>query len=203
MGSIITQITCGRQHTLALVPSRGRVYSFGLGGSGQLGGRKPVNSSTPQVVLGPWISPSGTSVLPDSNADFTVKRIFAGGDHCFALCANKSSKDSPFDARFYPPSTQILTLESSLITTCSKFTVKGTVDLDILGNLETIFKSLSCLNGSFLLSNDQHYYCTSKHHGVDVPLAETIFGMIAKFENESLKNLVHIKFCQIFKINCN
>ncbi|KAK9685781.1 HECT-domain (ubiquitin-transferase) [Popillia japonica] len=151
MGSIITQITCGRQHTLALVPSRGRVYSFGLGGSGQLGGRKPVNSSTPQVVLGPWISPSGTSVLPDSNADFTVKRIFAGGDHCFALCANKSN---------------------------------------ILGNLETIFKSLSCLNGSFLLSNDQHYYCTSKHHGVDVPLAETIFGMIAKFENESLKNLI-------------
>ncbi|KAI4456139.1 ubiquitin-protein ligase e3a-related [Holotrichia oblita] len=190
MGSIITQITCGRQHTLALVPSRGRVYSFGLGGSGQLGGRKPGNSSTPQVVLGPWVSPSGISVLPDSSENIAVKRIFAGGDHCFALCSNRSNVDSPFDARFYSPTTQILTLELGLITTCSKITARGTIDLELLGNLETIFKSLSCLNGSFLLPNDEHYYCTSKHHGVDVPLAETIFGMIAKFENDSLKNLI-------------
>ncbi|KRT83036.1 Regulator of chromosome condensation repeat containing protein [Oryctes borbonicus] len=190
MGSIITQIACGRQHTLALIPSRGRVYSFGLGGAGQLGGRKPVNSSTPQVVLGPWVSPSGTSVISDNNSNFMVKRIFAGGDHCFAIVTNHSPQDPPFDARLYPPVTQIITLDLETITTCSGIVANGTVDLELLGNVEIIFKSLSCLNGSFLLANDEHYYCTSKHHGIDVDLAEKTFNIIAKFENETLKNLV-------------
>lgn len=190
MGSIITQISCGRQHTLALIPSRGRVYSFGLGGAGQLGGRKPVNSSTPQVVLGPWLSPSGTSVIPDADTNFMVKKIFAGGDHCFATVSNRGDQEKACDSRYYQSLTQILMVDLDLVTTCSKIPAGGNVDLDVLGALETIFKSLSCINGSFLLSNDEHYYCTSKHHGVDVALAENIFDAIAKFENESLKNLV-------------
>ena len=37
MGTDVSQIACGKKHTLALVPSRGRLYSFGLGGCGQLG----------------------------------------------------------------------------------------------------------------------------------------------------------------------
>ena len=37
MGTEVSQIACGKKHTLALVPSRGRLYSFGLGGCGQLG----------------------------------------------------------------------------------------------------------------------------------------------------------------------
>lgn len=50
-------------HTLAFVPSRGRVYAFGLGGSGQLGTKVTSNSNTPQLVKGPWVSVSnGTSV---------------------------------------------------------------------------------------------------------------------------------------------
>lgn len=87
MGSTITQIACGRQHSLALVPSRGRVYSFGIGGSGQLGLRKPTSSTTPQVVLGPWVSPSGISLVPsaDNNKNLVIHRIFAGERilHCF------------------------------------------------------------------------------------------------------------------------
>lgn len=80
MGSTITQIACGRQHCLAFVPSRGRVYSFGIGGSGQLGLRKPISASTPQVVLGPWVSPSGISLVPtpESVKNLVIYRIFAG-----------------------------------------------------------------------------------------------------------------------------
>ena len=37
MGTEVSQIACGKKHTLALLPSRGRLYSFGLGGCGQLG----------------------------------------------------------------------------------------------------------------------------------------------------------------------
>lgn len=52
MGTICTQISTGRRHTLTFVPSRGRIYGFGLGCSGQLGNRSAQNSSVPQVVVG-------------------------------------------------------------------------------------------------------------------------------------------------------
>lgn len=63
-----------------MIPSRGRVYAFGLGGAGQLGNRMSKTASTPQVVIGPW--------LPDkADENYTVKRIYAGGDHCFVVVA--------------------------------------------------------------------------------------------------------------------
>lgn len=52
MGTMCTQISTGRRHTLTFVPSRGRIYGFGLGCSGQLGNRSSQNSSVPQVVVG-------------------------------------------------------------------------------------------------------------------------------------------------------
>lgn len=71
---------------MALVPSRGRVYSFGLGGGGQLGIRVQTNCSTPQVVLGPWVSPSGAPVISDkkkSTDSVLVTHIFSGGNQSF------------------------------------------------------------------------------------------------------------------------
>lgn len=56
MGTTCTQIACGHRHSLTYVPSRGRVYGFGLGGSGQLGNRSKNNATFPQVVVGPWVS---------------------------------------------------------------------------------------------------------------------------------------------------
>jgi hypothetical protein len=36
------------------------------------------------VVVGPWLSPSGVSILENNNiSDYVVKRIYAGGDQCF------------------------------------------------------------------------------------------------------------------------
>lgn len=58
------------------------MYSFGLGSVGQLGTKGSVNSNTPQLVMGPWLSPSGTSVI-ETNKQYIVKSIHAGGDQCF------------------------------------------------------------------------------------------------------------------------
>lgn len=71
---------------MALVPSRGRVYAFGLGGAGQLGTRVNTNCLTPQVVLGPWVSPSGVSVITDMkkpDEHVLVTHIYSGGDQSF------------------------------------------------------------------------------------------------------------------------
>ena len=54
MGSEVTQIACGRCHTLVYFKSSGisRLYSYGLGGNGQLGiGDQPsLNISSPTLV---------------------------------------------------------------------------------------------------------------------------------------------------------
>ncbi|KAJ8935929.1 hypothetical protein NQ318_008705 [Aromia moschata] len=180
MGSVITQIACGRQHSLALVPSRGRVYSFGIGGSGQLGLRKPTSASTPQVVLGPWVSPSGISLIPnnDSNKNLVIHRIFAGGDHCLVTVVKQEDKVPAYDCREYDPQTQILVLTNTYVKNLLRICATDQVDQEILSFLETVFRS------------EKHYYCTSKHHGVDLELAETTFSLIGKVENSSIKDLI-------------
>lgn len=58
------------------------MYAFGLGGVGQLGNKMAKNSSTPQVVIGPW--------LPDNQGEkYSVRRIYSGGDHCFITVSKK------------------------------------------------------------------------------------------------------------------
>lgn len=57
-------------------------------------------------------------------------------------------------------------------------------------SIETLFRSLACLNGSFLKSNDAHMCCTLKNHGLNMMDAEIAFGHIRKMENLSLKNIV-------------
>uniref|UniRef100_A0A8C0BAA4 HECT and RLD domain containing E3 ubiquitin protein ligase 4 n=1 Tax=Buteo japonicus TaxID=224669 RepID=A0A8C0BAA4_9AVES len=85
MGSVVTQITCGRQHTTAFVPSSGRIYSFGLGGNGQLGTGTTSNRKSPFTVKGNWL-PYSTQcpITTDSEECYCVKRIFSGGDQSFA-----------------------------------------------------------------------------------------------------------------------
>lgn len=69
MGTQCTQISCGGRHTLVLVPSRGRIYGFGLGGAGQLGVAAMTNASLPQVVRGPWVSVCGCGSVGGSDGN--------------------------------------------------------------------------------------------------------------------------------------
>lgn len=51
MGSEVTQIACGRCHVLVYLSGSNRLYSFGLGGSGQLGiGLANLNKTGPTPV---------------------------------------------------------------------------------------------------------------------------------------------------------
>ncbi|XP_041773401.1 probable E3 ubiquitin-protein ligase HERC4 isoform X1 [Anopheles merus] len=186
MGSKITQIACGRRHTLAFVPSRGKIYGFGLGGVGQLGIGMVGNHSTPQIVRGPWFK---TDFQP-SDCDETqiiVNRIFSGGDQCFVSLLGG---DESADFRVYDDSTQILSLSLEMGKELAKIEPEQTVELDVISSVETIFKSLACLNGSLLLPNDAHLCCTSKHPGVDMGAAEETFDQIRKIERESIRQLI-------------
>uniref|UniRef100_A0A4W4EWM4 HECT domain-containing protein n=1 Tax=Electrophorus electricus TaxID=8005 RepID=A0A4W4EWM4_ELEEL len=87
MGNVVTQIVCGRQHSLAFIPSSGKIDSFGLGGNGQLGTRSTCNRKSPAPVKGQWrVYNDSTPIDTEAEPFYCVKRIYAGGDQSFAHC---------------------------------------------------------------------------------------------------------------------
>lgn len=58
--------------------------------------------------------------------------------------------------------------------------------------LETVFGSLACINGSFLIEHNGHFGCNTKVPGVDLKKAEEAFTMISRLENTSIQELVGI-----------
>ncbi|KAI8120902.1 putative E3 ubiquitin-protein ligase HERC4 [Lucilia cuprina] len=195
MGSTVTQIACGTKHTLALVPSRGRVYGFGLGCAGQLGTRVTNSSPLPQVVLGPWVSPSGQALIEsempeDVESSYIIKQIYSGGDHSLVTCTYYEDKIPANDCRIYDMKTQVLFLTVESTEQISLVESDSTVDMDLLTLVELVFKSQACINGSFLLPDYGHFCCTSKHHGIDLESAEKAFDYLRKVENESLKSVI-------------
>lgn len=183
MGSTVNQIACGRRHTLTFLPSRKKVYAFGLGGNGQLGSGNYNKTSLPQIVNGPWVSELGIT----TDSELGIKSIYAGGDHCLVSLMN-AAVDQEVDFRIHPSDRQIWQLTPELAEECAKS--EASIDMEVLTTVEVVFKSLACFNASFLLANNGHLCCTSRHHGVDLKIAETTFEYIRKIEHESLKNLI-------------
>lgn len=187
MGSTVTQISCGRRHTLTFVPSRKRIYGFGLGGSGQLGaGKDCLKSSLPHTVNGPWVSSTEIS----SDSDLMIRSIFAGGDHCLVSLSNSLPAFASDDYRNTTEHNQIWSLTKELTETCANVKNEEAVDMELITTVEVVFKNLACFNASFLLDNNRHLCCTSKHHGVNIKEAETTFDFVRKIEHDNLKTLI-------------
>ncbi|XP_065221289.1 probable E3 ubiquitin-protein ligase HERC4 isoform X2 [Planococcus citri] len=183
MGSTVTQISCGRRHTLTMIPSRGRVYAFGLGGVGQLGNKFVKNASTPHVVLGPWATSSDSS-----SADAcTVRRVYSGGDHCFVTVAKKKDNLPPEDLRIWPKNTQILDVDFNYLNQCRNIPVDSAVDQDLMTYLELVMSSLSCFNGSFLVPDTE---CCEQNASVDFKMVAECFNIITKIEHPSILDTI-------------
>lgn len=176
MGNIVTQIACGRQHTLAFVPSSGRIYSFGLGGNGQLGTGSTCNRKSPFTVKGNWISHSDYSQLPDRiEGYYCVKKIFSGGDQSFAHYFHVQNCFPPDDFRKCNHSRQIWTINEELIQRWLNFS-SGRLPSDIVNEIDRVFSSAACINGSFLSTcNGDHYRTSAKFSGIDMNAARLLF----------------------------
>uniref|UniRef100_A0A3Q3SEB0 HECT and RLD domain containing E3 ubiquitin protein ligase 4 n=1 Tax=Mastacembelus armatus TaxID=205130 RepID=A0A3Q3SEB0_9TELE len=168
MGNVVTQIVCGRQHTLAFTPSSGKMDSFGLGGNGQLGTRSTCNRKSPALVKGPWVSPGN---------DCYVKKIYAGGDQSFAHYCTASNID---DARTQDHHKKICTLNEDIIQKWLNHS-PGRLLPEIYNEIDLVFSSASCLNGSFLsMSHPDHYSTSSKCSGVDMNMARVLFHRVVQ-----------------------
>uniref|UniRef100_A0A8C7B7F9 HECT and RLD domain containing E3 ubiquitin protein ligase 4 n=1 Tax=Neovison vison TaxID=452646 RepID=A0A8C7B7F9_NEOVI len=191
MGSIVTQIACGRQHTSAFVPSSGRIYSFGLGGNGQLGTGSTSNRKSPFTVKGNWFPYNG-QCPPDTDSEeyFCVKRIFSGGDQSFSHYSNRQNCGPPDDFRCPDPSKQIWTVNEALIQKWLSYP-SGRLPVEIANEIDGTFSSSGCLNGSFLaVSNDDHYRTGTKFSGVDMNAARLLFHKLIQPDHPQISQQV-------------
>ncbi|XP_055446853.1 probable E3 ubiquitin-protein ligase HERC4 isoform X5 [Bubalus kerabau] len=200
MGSIVTQIACGRQHTSAFVPSSGRIYSFGLGGNGQLGTGSTSNRKSPFTVKGNWFPYNG-QCPPDFDSEeyFCVKRIFSGGDQSFSHYSNPQNCGPPDDFRYPDPSKQIWTVNEALIQKWLSYP-SGRFPVEIANEIDGTFSSSGCLNGSFLaVSNDDHYRTGTRFSGVDMNAARLLFHKLIQPDHPQISQQVNEKSGQIIQ----
>ncbi|XP_059174881.1 probable E3 ubiquitin-protein ligase HERC4, partial [Physella acuta] len=188
-GSEVSQIACGRGHTLAYVPKSGRLYAFGLGGSGQLGLSSTENKNSPFAVQGPFSSGviSHSSMLVDNQGpDMVVKSVYAGGDQTFVVlkCVDAGQTD---DFRLVAATRQILTLSLGKLEPLRHLHIDENPPVEISDEIIKIFSFASCLNGSFLLPNDEHYGTSSKKHGVDMNAVREFFKNFGELRNIVIK----------------
>ncbi|NXJ48207.1 HERC4 ligase, partial [Spizaetus tyrannus] len=191
MGSVVTQITCGRQHTTAFVPSSGRIYSFGLGGNGQLGTGTTSNRKSPFTVKGNWL-PYSTQcpITTESEECFCVKRIFSGGDQSFAHYFYPQNMVPPDDFRYPDFLKQIWTVNETFIQRLLTFP-SGRLPVEIANEIDGTFSSAGCLNGSFLaLSNDDHYKTSTRFSGVDMNAARLLFHKLIQPDHTHISQQV-------------
>ncbi|KAL1771825.1 putative E3 ubiquitin-protein ligase HERC4 isoform X2 [Sigmodon hispidus] len=195
MGSIVTQVACGRQHTSAFVPSSGRIYSFGLGGNGQLGTGSTSNRKSPFTVKGNWFSYNGQCPQDiDSEDYFCVKRIFSGGDQSFSHYSSPQSCGPADDFRCPDPSKQIWTVNEALIQKWLSYP-SGRFPVEIANGVDNeidgTFSSSGCLNGSFLaVSNDDHYRTGTKFSGIDMNAARLLFHKLIQPDHPHISQQV-------------
>ncbi|KAM9395222.1 putative E3 ubiquitin-protein ligase HERC4 isoform 1-T4 [Salvelinus alpinus] len=184
MGNVVTQISCGRQHTLAFIPSSGKMDSFGLGGNGQLGTRSTSNRNSPAPVKGPWVAYNGpTPTNTDMEQGCCVKRIYAGGDQSFAHYYTPQNPLVPDDIRIPDPRRHICTLSAELTQRWLNHYTHGRLPQEISNEIDLVFSSASCLNGSFLAgSHPDHYNTSSKCSGVDVIMARLLFHRVVQHD---------------------
>ncbi|GAA6107803.1 probable E3 ubiquitin-protein ligase HERC4 isoform X1 [Tachysurus ichikawai] len=179
MGNVVTQVACGRQHTLAFIPSSGKIDSFGLGGNGQLGTRHTSNRISPAPVKGQWRAYNDpTQIESETEKFYTVKRIYAGGDQSFAHFHCLLDGPPPDDLRIRHSNQHVLSLNVDLIQKWlshghGRLSPETTVEID------DVFSSASCLNGSFLSTSHPDHYCTSsKCSGLDMNMARLLFNKL-------------------------
>ncbi|KAF7225086.1 putative E3 ubiquitin-protein ligase HERC3 [Nothobranchius furzeri] len=165
-GAKVTEIACGRFHTLVRTDSM-KVYSFGRNDQQQLGRGEDSPPSVPLPV--PLQQLCATSGL-------VIENIFAGGDSSFATCVHKKDLCRRLKNDETPPSVE--NMVDTWISGCDSKLLKK-----IKKEIHETFSSASCMNRSFLSqSKDKHFQTSPDYPGLDFSLAQSVFKKLLKKE---------------------
>ncbi|XP_048471115.1 probable E3 ubiquitin-protein ligase HERC3 [Rhincodon typus] len=170
-GKKVSQIACGSYHTLAFVPSSGKIYSFGRGEKGQLG-----NGETRDQLLPLPINIMGTSGKRTTGNGRTtepvIKRIFAGGNQSFAVCSDEVDLLSIMDHFSHITSKRIITVDNFLEKQLCKERRKA---------ISEAFSCSQTLSGSFLeVRKDGHFKTNGEMSGLNLSAVSRGIEYLAK-----------------------
>ncbi|KAK7161330.1 hypothetical protein R3I94_004113 [Phoxinus phoxinus] len=172
-GSEVSQVTCGRRHTLVSVESSKMIYSFGCGMQGQLGNGEMIKQSVPFPV----------DLSTECDHKYTFEKLIAGENHSFALFFKKLESKPKSNLR------GVLTLNDRMIDRWVSGTDKWPT---IKKEINTVFSSAASLNGSFLKTScDEHYQTSEEHCGLDFDLVKTSFAKLLE-DKRSITEVVKV-----------
>ncbi|XP_043294104.1 E3 ISG15--protein ligase HERC5 [Cervus canadensis] len=138
VGNRVTQIACGRQHTLAYVSDMGKVFSFGSGKEGQLGNGGTCN----QLVPRPMKLPSSEERKSESSTSVKELIMVAGGNQSILIWMEK--ENSYVNLRRKIPTLNEGTVKRWIADVGTKQWQNTKREI------REIFSSPACLTGSFL-----------------------------------------------------
>ncbi|XP_059971060.1 probable E3 ubiquitin-protein ligase HERC3 isoform X2 [Mesoplodon densirostris] len=187
MGSEVTQIACGRQHTLAFVPSSGLIYAFGCGARGQLGTGHTCNVKCPSPVKGYWAAHSGQlSARADRFKYHIVKQIFSGGDQTFVLCSKYENSSPAVDFRMMNQAHYTSLINDETIAVWRQKLSEHNNANTINGVIQ-IMSSAACWNGSFLEKKiDEHFKTSPKIPGIDLNSTRVLFEKLMNSQHSMI-----------------
>uniref|UniRef100_A0A671S5C6 Probable E3 ubiquitin-protein ligase HERC4 n=1 Tax=Sinocyclocheilus anshuiensis TaxID=1608454 RepID=A0A671S5C6_9TELE len=138
-GSEVSQVTCGRHHTLVSITSSKLIYSFGCWIQGKLGNGKMIKKFVPFPYL----------LHTECNQEYAIEKLVAGENHSFALffkeLGNESAMSKPNLSR------GIVTLNERMI---DRWVSERDSWVTIKREITKVFSSAACLNGSFLKARE-------------------------------------------------
>nr|XP_036877066.1 E3 ISG15--protein ligase HERC5 [Manis javanica] len=138
VGNRVTQLACGRWHTLAYVSDLGKVFSFGSGKEGQLGSSGTQN----QLIPLPMKLPSDEELKFESHASEKELIMIAGGNQSILLWLER---ENPYvNLRRKIPTLNEVTVNRWIADVGTKQWQNAKREI------REIFSSPACLTGSFL-----------------------------------------------------
>uniref|UniRef100_A0A8C6KQE4 HECT and RLD domain containing E3 ubiquitin protein ligase 3 n=1 Tax=Nothobranchius furzeri TaxID=105023 RepID=A0A8C6KQE4_NOTFU len=169
MGTEVSQVACGRHHTLALVPSSSMVYAFGCNSQGQL----------------------GTGILGDARSPFPIKTSFLSGNlqrgeihvnHALRLFLQNSI--NPVDFRVINISKSLSPINYERLNSW-RLKLMYNTDSSVANAPESeLYLRLVCDGTYFDLfvfsSDDTHFKTNPKIPGIDLNSVRVLFECLSK-----------------------
>ncbi|XP_066487811.1 E3 ISG15--protein ligase HERC5-like isoform X2 [Tiliqua scincoides] len=155
-GAVVSQVACGRWHTLVYIPGLRKVYSFGAGADGQLGRGVECDRLIPLPV-----ALNNKKFKQEGNVAKEVVKIIAGENQSIVLYLEEKNS--------YVSLTRTLaTVEEEKVEKWVSYSASNCWQ-NIKRDIKLIFSSVNCVNGSFLdKSRDKHFRTSQEAPGIDM-----------------------------------
>nr|XP_056711168.1 E3 ISG15--protein ligase HERC5-like [Euleptes europaea] len=169
-GVRVSEVACGRWHTLVYVTDLGKVYSFGSGSEGQLGNGRKCDQLIPLPVD---LTEKGRKSNQEGSASEENIKIIAGDNQSIVISLKEKNSCASLNQT-------VARIEEEEID-------KWVSDLDpkhwrnVRQDINLIFSSVACVNGSFLnKSQDKHFRTSQEVAGINMSAVLLFSAKIAE-----------------------